>query len=115
MRSERELLADMLDACRQIRSYVERGGDTWAEDALFVDAVVRNLEIIGEAAKRVPEEFRQDHSAVPWRDLARLRDVLAHRYFGIDVAVVRDVVLREIDPMMRVLEGLVSAGDSKAE
>lgn len=54
------------------------------------------------------------HPQVPWRDLARLRDVLAHRYFGVDVLIVRDVVDQEIGPLAVVLEQIIAGGTSSA-
>lgn len=107
MRDPADLVGDMLDACRQILSYVGRGGDRWMEDPLFVDAVVRNLEILGEAAKNVPPGLREGHPLVPWRDISRLRDVLAHRYFGVDVETIRDIVANEIVPLRDALAAMV--------
>lgn len=54
--------------------------DDFVLDARTVDAVVRNFQVMGEAAKRISEETRTKHSEVPWRDIARFRDVLIHRY-----------------------------------
>ncbi len=74
------------------------------------DAVVRNLEVIGEAAKNVPEDLRQRYPVVEWRKLAGLRDILAHAYFGLDGEIIWDVVANKlpalgesIDLMLREL------------
>jgi uncharacterized protein with HEPN domain len=83
-RDERVWLADIVEACERITSYVA-GMDEVAfqEDRKTFDAVVRNLEIIGEAVKQVPETTRSLAPAIEWKRIAGLRDVLIHAYFGI--------------------------------
>ena len=66
------------------------------KDETLKRAFVRSIEIIGEAVKRVPEDFRQKHSAVDWRAIAGTRDKLIHDYFGIDYDIVWDIVVNEI-------------------
>lgn len=65
------------------------------DDKTF-DAVVRNLEIIGEAAKHLPEEARNNASDIDWRKIAGLRDILIHEYFGIDGEIVWDIVQHKL-------------------
>jgi uncharacterized protein with HEPN domain len=63
---------------------------------MIQDAVVRNLEIVGEAAKRVSPGLREQAPGVPWREMAGMRDKLAHDYFGVDLELVWDVVAAEL-------------------
>jgi len=65
-------------------------------NSLVYDAVLRNLEVLGEAAKGIPDEIRQCHPAVEWRKIAGLRDVLTHRYFGLEDETVWDIVRNKV-------------------
>jgi uncharacterized protein with HEPN domain len=66
-------------------------------NTMIQDAVIRNLEIIGEAAKALSPEFRSQHPGVPWAGMAGMRDVLIHGYMGVDLKVVWDVVAVRLD------------------
>jgi len=68
------------------------------------DAIIRRLEIIGEAAKNLPQNFRKNYSNVPWKEMAGMRDILAHRYFGIDLEIAWETIkkkLPEVEPEIR--------------
>jgi uncharacterized protein with HEPN domain len=84
-RDYRVFLEDMREAGGKARRYVEAlSFETFSSDEKTVDAVVRNLEILGEATKQVPDFVRSDHPQVDWYRIAGLRDILIHQYFGID-------------------------------
>ena len=72
-------------------------------------AVVRSLEIIGEAAKKVPLEFREQHSTIEWRAMAGLRDRLIHDYFGVDYELVWDVVQNRIPELRNQIAAMLEA------
>jgi uncharacterized protein with HEPN domain len=80
------------------------------------DAVVRNLEIVGEAAKRVSPDLRKQAPGVPWREMAGMRDKLVHDYFGVDLDLVWDVVAAELPAartrIVQLLDGLEVGEDS---
>lgn len=70
--------------------------ETLADDEKTLDAVLRNLEIIGEAVKNLPEEIRQQHTETEWKKIAGLRDILIHRYFGIDLEIIWDILQNKL-------------------
>ena len=95
-------LQDILEAIGQIESYVagiDRAG--FAAERMRIDAVVRNLEVIGEAVKHLPESERTLVPGIPWRKIAGLRDILAHEYFGIDLDIIWDVVTVHLPPLKK--------------
>ena len=90
-------LKDILGALQRIRRYTA-GMDrqTFVDDDLVTDAVIRNLEIVGEAAKHVPDRVARRHPEVPWEDLRIFRNFLVHDYFGVDRDVVWETVTRDL-------------------
>jgi uncharacterized protein with HEPN domain len=69
--------------------------------------VIRNLEVIGEATRNVPESFQTAHSDIPWQQAAALRNVLIHKYFGVDLNIVWGVVEQELPPLKQRLKQLI--------
>ena len=78
----------------------------FATEKMRQDAVIRNYEIVGEAAKRIPEDFRKLHPDVDWKGLAGLRDILIHQYFGIDLANVWEVVAHFVPETLPKLKSM---------
>lgn len=70
-------------------------------------AVTRSLEIMGEAAKKVSREYRQQHAVLPWREMADTRNRIIHFYFGIDHEMIMDIITHELPNLIRQLETLV--------
>ena len=96
-REFRLFLQDMRKSCQKVIRYSKRYTlkRLLADEKTF-DAVMRNLEIIGEASKHVPEEFRSKHPQISWRKIAGFRDVAIHEYFGIDSTIIWDIVSHEV-------------------
>ena len=108
MRNYRLYIKDIFEAMGAVQTFVE-GMDL---DALVADdktasAVVRKLEIIGEATKNVPEEIRQKYPQVPWRQMAGMRDRIIHAYFAVDYAVVWDTLKVDIPPLQPIIQQIL--------
>jgi len=88
---------DMLESISRIRDYVlGMSFDEFIADLKTQDAVLRNLEIIGEAAGKLPSDITDDTSQIEWRKIKALRNLLAHEYFGVNVDIVWDVVQNKL-------------------
>src|SRR5438874_3276785 len=89
-------LRHIRDAIEKIESYVSVGEEEFMAQSHWQDAVIRQLEIIGEAAKRLSEELRSQHADVPWRRIAGLRDVLIHNYMGVDLVAAWEITQKDV-------------------
>ena len=103
------LIQDMLEAIEKIRRYTAGlTAETFPTDEKSADAVVRNLEIIGEAAHRLPEDFKAQHCEVEWSRIVGLRNRIVHDYFGIDFQIVWQVLQRDLpafnNALVRILQ-----------
>jgi len=82
------LLSDMLEAIEKARTYCKgMSFQDFEKDTRTIDAVVRNLEILGEAASKIPESFRDQHPYIEWHKIVGLRHRIVHEYFGVDNAI----------------------------
>lgn len=108
-RDYRLYISDILDCIQKIKLFVgDMIYEEFVEDDKTASAVVKKIEIIGEAAKNVPKEIREKYSELPWSDMARMRDKTIHFYFGTDYEIVWRVIkdrLPEIEPrIVRILK-----------
>jgi uncharacterized protein with HEPN domain len=103
-------LEDILQAIAKIREYV--AGFSPAEpagDTKTFDAVIRNLEVIGEAAKAVPETIRLEHPEVDWKRISGLRDILIHQYFGVDAQIIWDIIQNKLPALEEQIRAMVKS------
>jgi uncharacterized protein with HEPN domain len=89
-------LQHIADACARIRGYTASGRPAFMASQLIQDAVVRNLQVIGEAAKRLPEDLTSRSPEIPWRLVAGMRNRLVHDYAGVDLVEVWNAVERHL-------------------
>ena len=104
MRDRQLYLRDIFAAMISIQEFI--GGmdfEAFAADDKTASAVIRKLEIIGEATKNVPEEIRQNYPQVPWRQMAGMRDRLIHAYFRVDYLLVWETAKNQIPPLQPVI------------
>jgi uncharacterized protein with HEPN domain len=100
-------LAQILERIERIFSFTAEGKDSFFESAMTQDAVIRNLEVIGEAAKRVPDDYRKSHPSIPWRTIAGLRDVLIHQYEGVGLDQVWKVVEKDLPILKNSIQAIL--------
>ena len=90
-------LEDILEAIERIQAYLQNvTRETFEADRMRIDAVIRNLEVIGEAVKQVPDSVREKYPSVEWRKIAGLRDILIHKYFDVNLEIVWGIVQSNI-------------------
>ena len=96
-RDVRVYIEDILESITKIEEYTkEISEEDFYGNTQVQDAVLRRLEIIGEAVKNIPQEFRDKYSGIPWKKIAGLRDILIHRYFGVNLERTWKVVKEDI-------------------
>lgn len=101
-------LEDIVHSCRKIQDYTEDlSKHKFFEDEKTVDAVLRNLEVIGEAVKNLPQRIRDRHTTINWRKIAGFRDIVAHEYFGIDEDIFWDITDNQVLDLLDKMESIL--------
>jgi len=96
-RNYRVYFEDILDAILNIEQYTKNQNfEEFKKNKLVKDAVIRNLEIIGEAVKNIPERIKEKHPKIEWREIAGLRDILIHRYFEVNIKILWDIIKNKL-------------------
>jgi uncharacterized protein with HEPN domain len=106
-RDERLYLDDIVRAIDRILEYTADGRDAFFADSRTQDAVIRNLEVIGEAIRGVSPATRARHPAVPWKQIAGTRDRVIHGYFTVDLEIVWEIVEKELAELRRLVAAMV--------
>src|SRR5947209_15087325 len=96
--------------CERILEFTTGLEDSWPDVPLVHDAVCRNLEIIGDAARRLDDEFREAHSGIPWRAMTDVRNILIHAYDRVAPEILAGIVRQDIPPSLPSIIGLLGNG-----
>ena len=109
MRDPKERLRDMLEAIAYIERYAVQGKEAFERDELIQNWMVRHLQILGEAARALPQAVWEQTPDVPWSKIIGMRHILVHDYFRIDTEIVWDVIERDLPGLKRSLQALLDA------
>jgi uncharacterized protein with HEPN domain len=108
----RDYLVDILESALEVEIFIAgMSYDNFFRDKKTINAVIRSLEVMGEAAKRVPEDIRAKYPEIPWKRMAGMRDKLIHEYAGVDLETVWDVAKEELPAIKPMLERLKESLD----
>jgi len=102
-------LRDILEAIGRIERYTgNMNFEDFSNNELIQDGVIRNLEIIGEAVKNLPDDIKKYYPEVEWRKIAGLRDILIHAYFGVDLEIIWDIVRNKVPELKEMVRKILS-------
>lgn len=111
MRRDQERLLDILEAIGKIEQRVSRNRDIFADDEMQQVWVIHHLQIIGEAAHGLSQEFRAKHPHIPWEQIIGMRHVLVHGYFEIDLDIVWAVVEKDLPPLKAGIQAILERSE----
>jgi uncharacterized protein with HEPN domain len=107
MKDDKVFLQNILESMDKIGNYTSSGKEEFMKSTLIQDAVIRNLEIIGEATKNISQDLKVKNNSIPWKQMAGLRDVLIHDYMGISLKIVWNVVQNELPKLKTAIKEIV--------
>ncbi|MDF1526925.1 MAG: DUF86 domain-containing protein [bacterium] len=102
-------IEDILEACNRIVEYVgDKTEDEFNSDPRTVDAVIRNLTVIGEAAGHIPEEIAKRYPGTPWLEMRGIRNIVVHEYFGVSLPIIWKTVQDDIPSLIPLLQAILT-------
>ena len=107
MRDDKERLRDIQENIAAIEKYSAHGRDAFESDELIQTWILHHLLILGEAATRISDEFKEKHSEIPWSKIIGMRNILVHNYFGIDFDVVWSVVDKDLPELKLLIKAVL--------
>lgn len=107
MRDDKERLRDIQENIAAIEKYSGHGRDAFESDELIQTWILHHLLILGEAATRISDEFKEKHSDIPWPKIIGMRNILVHNYFGIDFDVVWSVVDKDLPELKLLIKAVL--------
>lgn len=115
-RDDSVYLRHILDAIEKVDAYLcGKNERAFSQDTLLQDGIIRQIEIIGEATKRLSVEFRSKYSQLPWQDIAGMRDKLIHDYFGVDIGQVWLTATEDLPILRTEVTSILSALDQRSK
>lgn len=108
MRDPYERLRDVQEAILQILKYTSQGSDSFYQDELVQTWVIHHLEIVGEAVRTIPQDFRNLHPEIPWKQMNAMRNILVHLYFEINLDRVWAVVERDLPDLKSSIDVILA-------
>ena len=107
-RGDKEFILDMLFACKRIKDYTSGlSFEEFEKDIKTVDAVIRNVEILGEATKNISKSFTEKYKDIEWSYIAKTRDKLIHSYFGVDLEILWEIIYHNIPALTEKLYDII--------
>ena len=109
-----DFLRDIEESCIRITDYTaDLSRDEAFSDKMRFDGILFNFQIIGEAVKKLPDEMRDRHTDIPWREIAGMRDLIAHAYFALDLEILWQGIQADIPVLLkRIQEMIATAGET---
>jgi uncharacterized protein with HEPN domain len=111
MKDDNLYFIHIMERLERIESYLQGGREEFLRSQLVQDAVIRNFEVIGEAAKRVSKRSRDKYQAVPWKRIAGFRDILIHQYEGVELEKIWNIITQELPGVKREIAAILIAAD----
>ncbi|MEM1586629.1 MAG: DUF86 domain-containing protein [Candidatus Bathyarchaeia archaeon] len=109
-RDYRDYLQDILDSIKDIEDFTRNMDfEDFARDRKTINAVIRSIEVIGEAVKHIPKLIRDKYPSIPWRKMAGMRDKLIHEYFGIDIKILWKTIKKDIPPLKPLIQNILES------
>jgi uncharacterized protein with HEPN domain len=113
-RDLRDYLQDVLDAVNDIERFVgDMTYEQFIKDRKTLNAVVRSIEVIGEASKKLPEDLKAKNCELPWKEIAGMRDKLIHAYFGMDTETIWQTVKENLPPLKQAIKRMAKDQEQK--
>jgi len=107
-------LSELFDGIRAIQSYAEGMTiDEFVRDPKTLDACIRRFQILGEAAKNLPAEWKEKEPEIPWKDVVNFRNLLVHEYFRIDETLLWNTIQQDLEPLLSACERILDRVESE--
>jgi uncharacterized protein with HEPN domain len=109
-----DYLEEILNAMEEVETFTQGMTiDDFVKDKKTINAVIRSFEVMGEAAKRIPDEIKQRYKDIPWKRVAGMRNKLIHEYFGVDTEILLVVIKEELPPLKPLVKKILDKMEEK--